>query len=281
MKRCLSFASSAAALVGTLIFANTSQASGAPVECAVRCGSPGVATECVLRVPSSKGTAIQEAVRKGAVKRISFCPDAMLVDLGHAVILEGLVRSGTGVKRFVVGAPNKPFKELASAVFASSSCLGLDKACIESRDQARVGAIGGKGIGTLSNPRVGQPCSIGLPCGLVLLPDSPLRFPVSLDGAGVLRVTARLAGSVTSAWPWRDGWVTADASTLKPGLEYIYELADDGGRTLAAGTFTVVSTNMQADVQGDLNKLGAEPSEFDVLEILLDNNLVWDASRPR
>jgi hypothetical protein len=267
----------AALVTAALAGPAAAQTRPASVECMVRCaqGTPGG----VCRVRESGGSGAPE-VKNLTLKEprlIRHCPEAMLVEQG---VLEALVRSAGGVKRFLVKEPNKSFRSVAAPLFATASCLGADPACLESRDQMRVAGVGGKGIGTLVQRRIGEPCSLGLPCGSILRPSSTVVL--SLTGAppdGELRASQRAEGAAVRRWRIEGGRLSLEPDFFQNGMEYVYELVDGAQTVVAAGGFSVVSGKMQLEVQDELGKLGGQRSRWDVLEILLDNNLLWDAQR--
>jgi len=276
---------SALVLLGALLPASAVAADD-NVECVVRCAH---GTECQVETPGKTVTVT------AGVERLDACPRARLrkvvlpvraVPGATGALLEGLVRSTTGVKRFAIGDKqvNQFFAEANPKLFANSSCLGLMPQCAESRDQARTAAVAGKGIATLKFNRIGEPCAIGLPCGSVVRPANDLEIALQGFVQGRLRLAAIGASGGAHDWPVEQGVLRLAAAALAAGTAYTYSLFDGTGKEIAAGGFEVISTKMQADVQADLDRIKAgddAAAAFERLEILLDSGLLWDASRQR
>lgn len=245
------------------------QVQASQVDCFVTCrsGKCGVVTAGDTRPVESKQTL-----------RIDGCGTSRLAAAGQE--LEGRFRSARGIERFVVRDAEKTFADLVPAL-ARGLCTS-SPACMESRDRTRVAAVAGKGIGVDAARRVGAPCEIGLPCGLVMRPDGPLSITLpSGPQAGALRLV-NLESGASREIAVRDGRVELPAGALAAGVAYAYSLRDAAGHEVAAGNFTVMSARMQVDVDANLAALKARdpsPGSLEAIEILLDNQLDWDAQQ--
>jgi hypothetical protein len=245
-------------------------ASAAPtdVDCFVQCRSAA----CLLAGPGDPQT-----IEKGAkVKHLESCGKWRIGAADQVV--EGRFRSARGVEQFVVSHPGRNFAEAVPTL--SKGLCSASRSCMESSDVARVAAVAGKGIGVGGGRRVGSPCAIGLPCGVVLRPVGALSIPLQSSGdAGVLRVT-NLDSGASQQFAVRAGLVELPPSAWLPGAAYAYSLQDASGNVIAAGGFSVMSARMQADVEAELAALKArnpDAAGIDGIEILLDNELYWDA----
>jgi hypothetical protein len=239
------------------------------IDCFVSCRSGA------CEVHTAQG---QRSVKPGRVERIDACGQSRMAGAGQE--LEGRFRSARGTERFLVREADKPFADLVPAL--TRGLCTSSPACMESRDRARVAAVAGKGIGVDAARRVGAPCETGLPCGLVLRPDGPMSIALQTGSqAGALRLVNAESGT-TRTIAVRDSRVELPAGALAAGVAYAYSLLDAAGQELAAGHFTVMSARMQADVDADLAALRAkDPSlgSLEAIEILLDNQLDWDAQQ--
>lgn len=245
------------------------QVQASQVDCFVTCRSG----EC--KVDTAGGT---RWVKPNNTERIDACGTSRLTAAGQE--LEGRFRSARGIERFVVRDAEKTFADLVPAL-ARGLCTS-SPACMESRDRARVAAVAGKGIGVDAARRVGAPCEIGLPCGLVMRPDGPMSVALQSGlQAGALRLV-NLESGTAREMAFREGRVEFPAGALAAGVAYAYSLRDAAGHEVAAGHFTVMSARMQADVDADLAALKASapsPGSLEAIEILLDNQLDWDAQQ--
>jgi len=251
---------------------NLASASKDSVECVVRCAR---GNDCRVQ---AQGKAVEVGV-SGIT--IGGCPAA---ELKAGTLLEGLVRTTTGVKRFSINKEqvNLSFDRVNTQLFANASCLGTLPACAESRDQARTAAAAGKGIATIKFNRQAEPCAMGLPCGSVMRPSAAQEVRLRGFAQGRLRLTAIGAGTPARDWPVEQGVLRLDATAMSAGTAYAYSLFDTSGKEVAAGGFEVLSTKMQADVQAELDRVKAADegaAALQRLEILLDSELLWDASR--
>ena len=191
-----------------------------------------------------------------------------------------LFQSGRGLERFAVADKHKgtEFAQVEPRL-KQAKCMN-SPLCLESRDQARVAGVGGKGIDATASRRVGSPCAIGLPCGTILRPAAAL--PVQLADtalAGQLQLRALRGASGSLSLPVQGGTLTLPAGFLVAGAAYAYVLRDAAGTELAAGEFEVLSSRMQADVESDLAKASGPEMALDRAEVLIDSKLYWDVSQ--
>lgn len=255
-------------------FVGPAQAATGPI-CVIQCmadpacqvGSPGSPTGIAVR----------------SVKRVEACDVASLISGGG---LQGIVDSPNGPKRFVIpsSATGKRFKDLHAALFATSSCGSVNPDCAEAADRARVAGVGGKGIDAVAAKRSGSPCALGLPCGTILLPASTLEVElIAWPNDGSLRLRAVRGASGERSLPVVQGRFQLPPGLLAAGAGYAYALVSASGAEVAAGEFSVLSARMQADVESDLvaarPKNGDELSALDRVDVLLQNNLGWNASQ--
>lgn len=244
----------------------------APVDCYVECiGIPAEACSPVSR------TSTLTSNRLGW--KVSPCASAMIKS-GKA---RGLVMTPKGLQSFPVKQPDRSFESLHPQLFAAGGrCLGLSPECLESIDRVRLGAVAGKGFDGTKARRVGDPCAAGLPCGVILMPSAVAVIEVSSGDAKSRLILRAVRGASGSFELLADGGVfKLDPTPLKAGAAYEYTLKGSSGEEIAAGSFEIMSSKMQADVQADIQAARASPDqgEFGVLEVLLDNSLNWDAAR--
>jgi hypothetical protein len=242
-------------------------AASSDVDCFVKCRS----AVCLLSGPGDPQT-----ITGAKVTHLKSC-GKWRIDADKQVI-EGRFRSARGVEQFVVSKPGRSFADAVSSL--SKGLCSASPSCMETSDVARVAAIAGKGIGIGGIRRVGSPCDIGLPCGVVMRPAGALSIPLQFKGdAGVLRVINQESGA-SQQFAVQAGLVELPPSAWLPGAAYAYSLQDSSGNVIAAGQFSVLSARMQADVEAELAALRAkspDAADIDGIEVLLDNELFWDA----
>lgn len=167
-------------------------------------------------------------------------------------------------------------------------CAVLSSACLQTAMAAKQAAVGGHGIDARQARPAGegQPCELGLPCGSVLPNEAEQTLRLTrTDLSGQLQL--RLArGTPTPGYRAEQslridsGRATLAAAALQPGSLYEYKLLDGGGRTLASGEFSVISTPMVQRLrqlaQQRVQQKGMEeaPAWYDTLA---ENQLIWDA----
>lgn len=238
-----------------------------PVDCQVICRS----AQCTVHADGKPQPV------DSTPKLIKECLSAKLVSDS---LLTVLFQSSRGLERFAV-ANKQQGTEFATVEpkLRQAKCMN-SVLCLESRDQARVAGLGGKGIDATASRRVGSPCAIGLPCGTILRPAAAL--PVALADAalqGQLQLRAQRGASGSLMLPVSAGTLTMPAGFLVAGAAYAYVLRDAAGTELAAGEFEVLSSKMQADVESDLAKTAGPDQALDRAEVLIDSKLYWDVSQ--
>jgi hypothetical protein len=142
-----------------------------------------------------------------------------------------------------------------SQVFAQhkpDACSVPDFSCTQTRMQSKVAAVAGHGIDSQQSlpAGTGEPCSLGLPCGTVLLPQGAWQFRLEqpLHGQWELRLLrGEAAAGDTGRWtfPVQAGVVQASAEPLSAGRVYAYTLVDRSGTAVASGEFETVGARRQ------------------------------------
>jgi hypothetical protein len=258
--------------LSAVAFAAPSVATAGAIDCFVQCSSGN----CVVTTPASKDG--RRLAPNGASLHIEQCGEAKLE---AAAELQGQFMSARGMERFKVATENTPFAKLVPSI-KNGICVASPK-CMESRDRSRVPLVAGKGVDKVTSRRVGQPCELGLPCGPILRPAGALTFEVAGGPtSGRLRLTGVRGNKSEQSIPLRGGRIEMPAGSLQPSGVYAYSLFDAAGTEVAAGEFSVLSGKIQADVEADMNALpgrGRGPATLDLIELLLDNELNWDAMR--
>ena len=127
----------------------------------------------------------------------------------------------------------------------------------------------------------GDPCSMGLPCGTVRLPEQNWRFRL-LDAAqaGQLRIMSTRGQRHEHIATIEAGKAEVPAGWLEPGQSYRYQLMDAERRILAAGEFLTPSARGQRDIDASLAEASRKPEglrEAAFMESLLADGLDWDA----
>ena len=267
-------------LAAWIVMACGEPVQAAVVDCFVIC--LGAGETCDVATPAAKDPIPVTSAKRVHIER---CREAALV---RGTRLNGLFKSARGLEKFEIAAEKpgqrgQPFAALVRSL-ADGSCVTAFS-CTESRDRVRLAAIGGKGIDASASRRVGSPCAWGLPCGTILRPSGSLTIELAAEGPadGRLRLSA-LRGAVGGLEaPVASRRIALPAQALQAGAAYAYSLIDTAGMEVAAGEFTVMSARMQTDVEADLDAArrgDPQGAALGVVEILLDNELYWDAMQP-
>lgn len=178
--------------------------------------------------------------------------------------------------------PNDPgsLVEQFNRVKPRSPCSVMSAACLQVWQDKRASAVGGHGIDTAQASISGEPCGLGLPCGLVLAPEMDATWQIKLAGDpqnGILQIKTRRGSSeITIATPIRAGIAQVEAGKILPNVEYQYAVVDVNGQTVAQGIFKTASQGRASSVRVGLKSASDIAQAFD---ILAEEELYWDARR--
>jgi len=233
---------------------------------------------CLSNMPSCEIALANEAkarpVPKGALLAVPAC-DAVTRLTGQVA---GFVRVNS--MSYDIRADNETALKAQLARHPKSACLVTETACRTERDLAMLNARAGKPFdGSMQIAPVGQPCSLGFPCGLVRMPAGGLVVQLAdraYDGQIVVNAVRGASGSVRL--PVDRGRFVVPSSLLVYGASYVYAASQAGGPVTAAGMFSLASENMMADLEEDRREALAagyvEPLAS--LKAFLRNNFDWD-----
>lgn len=171
--------------------------------------------------------------------------------------------------------------------YPPDSCSVPSPRCIQSRMNGMVASIGGHGIDDKASKPGGEgnPCLIGLPCGVVLPPSEVWSF--RLADAGVSGTwTVKLARGVpppglpaeVSTYVDR-GVARVAGAWFAPGTQYVYRFVDDAGRVSSTGEFSVASRATHETLRKLMQRRVAQglPEGMAWPDTLVANNHEWDA----
>lgn len=245
--------------------------------------APALATDCWLRCANQAECRVH-GVKDPIPQSRPITPSASCASLGKVVAgrIEALVRARGRVNVVFLG-PEEDLATLSVRAGGKPDCSPLDRACREGRDRAMQAGRAGKPFDpSVGHKPTGSPCAIGLPCGVVLAPAAPWVFRLEEPRAAdaVLQVAAmRMAGAGSIDVPVRDGAVAIEPGFLRAGASYSYLLRTAGGEVIAAGQFSVASTQIEKDLRdAEAAALAAGRAPATArLEALLVNELDWDA----
>lgn len=171
--------------------------------------------------------------------------------------------------------------------YPPDACGVPSPACIQARMNGMVAAVGGHGIdGKESKPGgEGSPCTIALPCGVVLPPPEIWSFRLA-DAAISGTWTLRLArGTPPPGQPpevsvyIKQGVARLPGSWLAPGAQYMYRFVDDAGRASSSGEFSVASRATHNTLKTLMQRRVAQglPESLAWADTLAANDHDWDA----
>ena len=245
------------------------------------CGVPAYAGTCYLACLGPAACMLNDPafqLNAGKPKPHPHCETLKITE----GTVEGLIAIGGKSYNFVVvgdpqGKPLKPHVER----YAAAPCAVAETECRASQDAAFQRGRGGKPFdGAAGHAPTGNPCQLGLPCGLVRQPSGALHFTLEdrqLDGQ--LEVLAIRGATGAARVPVKAGQVEIPAGFLTPGAGYSYSMSKGAGSIVAAGQFAVASPQMETDYAEDLaearKKLGS--ADLALLQALLENGFDWDA----
>lgn len=239
------------------------------VECFANCA---IGAPCEVNAP--RGTTVLDGKKP---QEISMCDDAKLT---AGKLLRIVIGSLNGPQTFSIAEKDKGrrFAELAPKQFEKPACLGLTPSCAEARAE-KISKIGAKGIDEPDEGKPsGSPCEWGMPCGDILMPHGTLTFKLLLpaqDARWTIHPIRPTGPDVTV--PAKNGSIDLPGTALIPGRSFAYRLIERDGKVLCSGSFSVMSTQQQRDVEADVPS-GADQT-FDAVVELLRNGLWWDAMR--
>lgn len=201
------------------------------------------------------------------------------------------VREGTVELRYMhksrwfIAPPQAKGQALAKVFsdYPPDACAVLSAACVQTAMSAKQAAVGGHGLDNrVSKPGgVGDPCTLGLPCGPVLPRAEPIALRL-LDGQaqGLLSLRAARGQAAETQVAVTGGRASLDGAWLQPGGLYVYQFNDASGRPIASGEFSMLSSSMaerlrqRAAQRQELQGFSAAQAWYDTL---LENLLLWDA----
>jgi hypothetical protein len=242
------------------------------VDCWLRCSGQA---QCKVERPPA---AMEEVPDRYTTPSAS-C--ATLGTLKQGDRIEGMVRTKNGEVHLFAATREQSVGALASK-FGPADCAYDSKACRERRDQAMVAGRAGKAFDESTGHKpTGTPCTIGLPCGIVLAPTQgwQLRLDDAGTDAALLQIAALRMASGSIDVPVTAGRAKVPAGFVRAGASYSYALMSKSGAVIAAGQFSAAGPAIEADVRAEEAKaLGAGLSPAAArLKSLLVNELDWDA----
>ncbi len=228
----------------------------------------------------------QEAWEKGGYKRL---PNCAAVEVRKGRVQPRYRRNG---QPFSPPSPLPPSTRLQTAfdTYPPDKCSVITSSCLQRRMNERVAALGGHGMDSqkASPAGTGDPCSKGLPCGLVLPPTAQWAFRLE-DAAQqgqlllrVLRGTPPAGVPAEIALPVVNGLVQGDGRKFSAPAVYAYRLVGTGGEAVASGEFEILGPSRVSSLRGLANQRAAGSGlseEAAWIDALGANQLDWDANQ--
>lgn len=177
--------------------------------------------------------------------------------------------------------------EIIFKKYPADPCGVPSPTCIQARMNGMVAAVGGHGIDDkVSKPGgEGNPCQLGLPCGVVLPPPETWNFRLADAGiSGTWTVKLARGTPLAGQPPEVSVYIVKGAARLTgtwftPGAQYVYRFVDDAGRASSSGEFSVASRATRDTLQTLMQRRVAQglPEGIAWADTLAANNHDWDA----
>lgn len=190
-----------------------------------------------------------DAVKLPKVSSTRFEPFAACASLkvSEGAILLRYRHKGQWTMPPVAVATNRPLNDVLSK-FPPDECALPDPRCLQKRMELKRGAPAGHGIDSqIAAPAgKGDPCALGLPCGLVLPPPADWQFRLedpAAQGEWVVSIRrGKPPAGVAAEFraPIAQGRVSANGQQLSPGAVYAYRWLNAQGGERASGEFEVM-----------------------------------------
>ncbi len=269
--------------IGSFFAMLLSTAASHAVDCQMACISKDPKSDCQLSSPSGRTISVDHLYRQ--------YPNCELLSLPSNSSSNGsplILRYRHKTRWF--SPPGGISSGALQAVFAkypADACSVPSPTCIQARMNGMVAAIGGHGIDNKDSKPGGEgnPCLIGLPCGVVLPPAETWNFRLAdagISGTWTIRLargTPMPGQSAETSVYIRQGAARLPGTWFAPGAQYVYRFVDDAGRVSSSGEFSIASRATRDTLQTLMQRRVAEglPEGIAWADTLAANNHDWDA----